>query len=82
MKSIQVGQFKAELSAILEEVQKLGETFVIEFGKKHKKVAMLVPYEQKKKARKFGQLEGKLHIPDDFDDEIEEINGMFYGSEI
>ena len=82
MKSIQVGQFKAELSSILEEVQKLGETFVIEFGKKHKKVAMLVPYEQKKKVRKFGQLEGKLHIPDNFDDELEEINGMFYGSEI
>jgi antitoxin (DNA-binding transcriptional repressor) of toxin-antitoxin stability system len=82
MQSIQVGQFKAELSSILEQVQNRGETFVIEFGKKHKKVAMLVPYEHKKKIRKFGQLEGKLNIPDNFDDELEEINEMFYGSKI
>lgn len=82
MKSIQVGQFKAELSSILEQVQNLGETFVIEFGKKHKKVAMLVPYEQKKKVRKFGQLEGKLNIPENFDDELEKINEMFYGSKV
>ena len=80
MKSIQVGQFKAELSSILEQVQKAGETFVIEFGKKHKKVAMLVPYEENKKVRKFGQLEGKITISENFDDESKEINEMFYGS--
>ena len=82
MQSIQVGQFKAELSSILDQVQNLGETFVIEFGKKHKKVAMLVPYKENKKIRKFGQLEGKITIPDNFDDESEEINEMFYGSKI
>ncbi len=82
MRSIQVGQFKSELSSILEQVQNLGETFVIEFGKKHKKVAMLVPYEENKKVRKFGQLEGKIKIPDNFDDEVDDINHMFYGSKI
>ena len=82
MQSIQVGQFKAELSSILDQVQNLGETFVIEFGKKHKKIAMLVPYEENKKVRKFGQLEGKMMIPDNFDDESEEINEMFYGSKL
>ena len=80
MKSVQVGEFKAELSSILEEVQKYGETFVIEFGKKHKKVAMLVPYEEPPKTRKFGQLEGKVEIPEDFDEESREINAMFYES--
>lgn len=40
---------------------------------------MLVPYEEDKKPRKFGQLEGKLKISDDFDDELLEINQMFYG---
>ena len=79
MQSIQVGQFKSELSSILEQVQNLGETFVIEFGKQHKKVAMLVPYKEEKKVRKFGQLQGKITIPDDFDDESETINEMFYG---
>ena len=82
MQSIQVGQFKSELSSILEQVQNLGETFVIEFGRKHKKVAMLVPYEEEKSVRKFGQLEGKITIPDTFDDESEEINAMFYGSNL
>ena len=82
MRSIQVGQFKAELSSILEEVQKFGETFVIEYGKKHKKVALLIPYEAKKRVRKFGQLQGKIKIPDDFDEEKSEINEMFYGRKI
>ena len=80
MNSIQVGQFKAELSAILEKVQKNGESFIIEFGKKHKKVAMLVPYEETKKPRKFGQLKGKIDIPENFDDENRDINKMFYGN--
>ncbi len=82
MQSIQVGEFKAKLSSILEKVQKDGEKFVIEFGKKHKKVAMLVPYEEERKLRKFGQLEGKVKIPKNFDDENDEINSMFYGSKI
>ena len=80
MQSVHVGKFKSDLSSILEQVQNYGEKFVIEYGKKHKKVAMLVPYEERKKIRKFGQLEGKATIPDDFDDETEEINNMFYGS--
>ncbi|MEA3315453.1 MAG: type II toxin-antitoxin system Phd/YefM family antitoxin [Campylobacterota bacterium] len=82
MQSIQVGEFKSDLSSILKQVQNLGEKFVIEYGKKHKKVAMLVPYEEKKKIRKFGQLEGKINIPNNFDDEDEEINEMFYGNKV
>jgi hypothetical protein len=34
---------------------------------------------QEKKPRVFGQLKGKIKIDDNFDDEIEEINNMFYG---
>ena len=30
---------------------------------------MLVQYEEAKKPRKFGQLKGKIVIPDNFDDE-------------
>ncbi len=83
MQSIQVGQFKSEFSAILSKVQNSGEKFVIEFGKKHKKVAMLVPYEEeRKKERKFGIYEGKYQIPDDFDKEDKEINDIFYNGEI
>ena len=80
MQTLQVGQLKSEFSSVLERVQKDGETFIIEFGKKHKKVAMIVPYKEEPKKRVFGQLKGTLNIPDDFDDESEEINQMFYGS--
>ncbi|WP_428353252.1 type II toxin-antitoxin system Phd/YefM family antitoxin [Methyloprofundus sp.] len=81
MQTIQVGQLKSEFSSVLEKVHKEGETYVIEFGKKHKKVAMLVPYKEEPKKRIFGQLQGTLDIPDDFDEESEEINWMFYGKE-
>lgn len=81
MKSIQVGQFKAEFSSILETVQKSGEKYIIEYGRKHKKIAMLVPYKEEK-VRKFGQLKGKILIPNNFNDENENINDMFYGSKI
>jgi len=79
MQTIQIGKFKAELSDILNRVQNMGETYVLEYGKKHKKVAMLVPFKEEKRERKFGQLEGKITIPNDFDDEVDEINEMFYG---
>ncbi len=78
MKTIQVGQFKAEFSEILHQVQQKGETYVIEYGKQHKKVAMLVPYIPEKTKRKFGQLKGQIHIPDNFDIEDPDINEMFY----
>ncbi len=80
MQTIQVGQLKSEFSSVLERVHKDGETFVIEFGKKHKKIAMIVPYQEQPKKRVFGQLKGKLNIPDDFDEESVEINKIFYGS--
>jgi antitoxin (DNA-binding transcriptional repressor) of toxin-antitoxin stability system len=83
MQSIQVGQFKSEFSTILDKVQNLGEKFIIEFGKKHKKVAMLVPYEEEKlEKRKFGQLKDKVFIPNDFDEENNELNEIFYESKI
>ncbi len=81
MHSIQVGEFKSEFSSILEQVKNYGEEFVIEYGKKRKKVAMFVPYKEVRNERKFGQLEGKGVIPFDFDDEVDEINEMFYGKD-
>ncbi len=60
MQSIQVGKFKAELSSILDQVQNMGEKFVIEYGKKHKKIAMIVPYveeiREKRAKEKYGEI--------------------------
>ena len=79
MQTIQVGEFKAELSSILKQVQELGEEFVIEYGRKHKKIAKIVPYVEESAPREFGLLEGQYTVPDDFDSESDEINSMFYG---
>lgn len=82
MQTIQVGQFKSEFSSILDKVQNEGEKYIIEYGKKHKKVAMLVPYNEEKKQRIFGLHEGMGKINDNFDDDNQEINSMFYGSDL
>ena len=79
MKSIKVGELKANFSDILNQIQNMGESFIIEYGKSHKKVAILKPYKENKQKRVFGQLKGKIKIPQNFNDEDEEINKMFYG---
>jgi antitoxin (DNA-binding transcriptional repressor) of toxin-antitoxin stability system len=78
MKSVQVGLLKAEFSEILKQVNEQGESFIIEYGKNHKKVAMLIPYQaslEHQKPRKFGCMKnrGEVFLRDDFkmtDDEL------------
>jgi prevent-host-death family protein len=60
MKSLPVGELKAQFSEVLEKVQQ-GESFEIVYGKKKKPVARLMPIEAKsKKKRKIGILDGKV----------------------
>ena len=80
MQTVQVGQFKTNFSEILKKVSS-GEEFVIEYGKRHKKVAKIVPYKEESKQRIFGQMQGKLDIPNDFNNDSEEIEKLFYGVE-
>lgn len=69
MKSLNVGEFKAQLSDVLEKVQQ-GESFGILFGKNKTLIAEInPPRKQKKKGkRKLGILEGKARVvfADDF----------------
>jgi len=79
--SIQVGKFKAELSSILQRIQENGEEFVIEYGKKHQKVAILIPYDrayEQHEPRKFGllQTKGSFKINEDFSMSDEELLGL------
>ncbi len=65
MNTIQVGKLKAEFSSVLEKIQNNGEKFVIEYGKKHKKIALLIPYDksyEKQEERKFGILKNKASV--------------------
>lgn len=80
MQTIQVGQLKSQFSAVLEDIKNNGEKYIVEYGRSHKKIAMIVPYEAEVKKREFGFLEGQSVIPSDFDDEIDELTDSFYGS--
>lgn len=60
MKTLTVGEFKANFSEVLAALQK-GETFTVSYGKKRKKVAVISAYLKQKndKPRKLGIWEGK-----------------------
>jgi len=81
MRTIQVGQLKSEFSSILEKVQNDGEKYIIEYGRRHKKVALIIPYDksiEEKEKRTFGLLAGRFIVPENFNDANDEINDMFY----
>jgi len=63
MKTLPVGELKAQFSEVLEKVQQ-GQKFGILYGKKKKPVAMIVPFEdlEEKKERKLGILDGKYTV--------------------
>lgn len=68
MKSLPVGELKAQFSEVLEKVQQ-GESFEITYGKNKKPVAKIVPINAAKpKKRKLGLLNGKMKVvfADDF----------------
>lgn len=79
MKTLPVGELKAQFSEVLEKV-KQGEKFCILYGKKKKPIAMIVPFDdiEEKKERKIGILEGKYQIKfaDDFKMTEEELIGL------
>ena len=79
MKTLPVGEIKAQFSEVLEKV-KQGESFGILYGKKKKPVAMIVPYvdSEERKERKLGILDGKVKVTfaEDFKMTEEEFLGL------
>jgi antitoxin (DNA-binding transcriptional repressor) of toxin-antitoxin stability system len=79
MKTLPVGELKAQFSEVLEKV-KHGESFGIIYGRKKKPIAMIVPYDDKKskKERTIGILDGKItiKISDDFKITEKELLGL------
>lgn len=61
MKTVSVGEFKNRFAYYLEKVMK-GEEFVVEYGRKKKKVARFTPYTDNKKVIKLGPLDGRAVI--------------------
>ncbi len=59
MKTMTVAKLKAQFSSVLDDVRN-GEEVVIEYGKSHEKLGVIVPYEKyKPQKRKLGVLEHK-----------------------
>jgi prevent-host-death family protein len=69
MQEVTVGELKANFSTFLERVAR-GEEITISFGKRRKRVAVLLPYDHhtRKPERKLGLLRarGRCVIPKDF----------------
>ena len=79
MKTLPVGELKAQFSEVLEKVQN-GESFGIIYGRKKKPIAMIIPYPDKKTKteRIIGILDGKVtfKIPENFKMTEEELLGI------
>ena len=77
---INIHEAKTQLSKLLSRVA-LGEEITI--ANRGIPVAKLVPYKSSETegSRQAGRLSGQIIISDDFNEEDEEINRMFYGDE-
>ena len=72
---VNVSEAKTNLSKLIEMAYH-GEEVII--AKNNLPLVELVAHQPKAK-RKLGLMAGQIEIPDDFLDEDEEINKMFYG---
>lgn len=79
MQVINIHQAKTNLSKLIEKTQKGEEVIIAKAGKP---VAKLVLYKEKTEMRKPGALKGKIFVPENFNDEDEEINKLFYEGDI
>ncbi len=78
MKMLAVGEFKSHFSEVLDEVRR-GEEFVVCYGRKKEKVAVVIPYgKYAKKPVVLGVREGvaTYRIKDDFEMTDEELLGL------
>ncbi len=68
MKALAVGEFKTHFSEVLDDVRR-GEEFVVCYGRKREKVAVVIPYEKyDRKPVKLGVWDNQVayRINDDF----------------
>jgi len=62
MKTVTIGEFKANLSAFAEKIEQ-GESLIVTKGRKKKKIFKVSPYQEKKLTkRKLGLLKNKAVI--------------------
>ena len=70
MKTVTIHQAKSQLSKLIQDVVN-GEEVIIAKGSKP--MVKLVIVEPEQSQRRIGSLKGKIHMTDDFDDELEDF---------
>ena len=85
MQTIQIAELKAKFSEVIKHIQDEKEEYIIQYGRKHKKVAVIIPYETyaKNTAKiQLGLLQSKSNnkikyeIKDDFEMTEGELLGL------
>ena len=81
MQRVQVAELKTHFSEILKNIKNDGEKFIIEYGKQHEKIAMLIPYDKNleiQNEREFGlyKSRGRFLIKENFSMNDEELLGL------
>ena len=81
MQTIQIAELKAKFSEIIKHIQDEKEEYVIQYGRKHKKVAVIIPYDTYTKNTpkiKLGLLKDKANyeIKPDFEITGDEFLGL------
>ncbi|MDA1316531.1 MAG: hypothetical protein O3B87_00725 [bacterium] len=80
MDTLPVGEFKSQFADILSHIR-LGKGYIVTYGKKKEKVAVVIPYDRyisHKKPYKLGLLEskGEVIFHEDFKMSDEELLGL------
>ena len=79
MSTTNIYDAKTNLSKLIEQVLQGKEVVIAKAGKP---IVKLVSYKEEKKPRVPGLLKGKIWMSDDFNDESEEMNKLFYNPKI
>lgn len=79
MQVVNIHEAKTNLSKLIEKTLKGEEVIIAKAGKP---VVKLSTYKEKLKPRKLGLWKGKVWMSEDFNDEDEEINKLFYEGEL
>jgi len=78
MKNANIHEATTHLSKLIDSVL-AGEDVII--SRAGKPLVRLVPYKGAFKPRQPGVWKGQVKIADDFDEESEEVNALFYGGD-
>ena len=80
MPTVNMLEAKNNLSKLVEAVENGGESEII-IARNGRPAARLVPLEGRKAGVRIGVAKGLFEVPDDIDEDNDEIARMFYGDE-